>query len=94
MSFNCHELWYQPCSEQMAIESLYLHVVVILVGIFQFYKSCVRLDACKVEELFVDFLVGIDMRTPEIVALSNCLIHFQGLKHSQCDIIDKDRLDL
>lgn len=94
LSFYCHELWHQPCSEQMAIESLNLHVVVVLISIFQFYKSCVGFDACKIEELFVDFLISISVRATEVVALTYCLIHLQALNHCQSDIVNKDWLDL
>jgi len=45
------------------------------------------------EELFINFIVSIDVRTSKVIRLSNGFFHFETIQYSQGYIIVEDRLD-
>jgi hypothetical protein len=94
LRFSCHELWEEPCAEQLTVERLPPFVMIVLKSILILDYSSVRLYSSRVEELFVDFLIGVDMGTTELVSLPNSFFHFQAVEDGKSNIINEDRLDL
>ena len=87
-----HELWCQPGAEQLTVKALDLPIVVVLVCILKLHHSNVRFDSGEIEELLIDFMVCVDVRTTQVIALTYGLLHFQAVQDGKSHIIDKNRL--
>ena len=49
--------------------------MVVLVGVFKLVDGGVRLDASLIEELLIDLLISVSVRSTELVCLANCFLH-------------------
>ncbi len=94
LRLNCHKLWVEPCSEHLAVERLVPAVMIVFVCVFKFDCCGVGFNLSDVEKHFVDLLVGVGVRTAQIVGLPNSFFHFETVHDCQCHIGDVNRLYL
>lgn len=87
-------LWEHPGAEQLTVERGVPRTVHHFVGDFELDFSCVWLDLSHVKEHLVDLTVRVGERTAQIVALTDCLLHFQGVNDSKGHIVSVNRLHL
>ena len=94
LTFEGHELGGEPSTEHLAVEGLPGLEMIIIVGVLKVYDGGVRLDLTNVKEHFVDFFVGVGVRTTKVVTLSNGLLHFETVGRCERHICHIDRLHL
>ena len=69
-------------------------VLLILVCCLEGNHNRIRFDFREVEEVLIDFLVGIDVWTTKIIGLTFGLLCLDAVVDSQADIIGENRLHL
>ena len=92
LRFNCHKLRVEPCSKHLSVERLPPAIMIVFISVFKFNCCCVWFDLSNVEEHFVDFLVGVNVRSTKIVGLSYGFLHFKTVHDCKGDISNVDRL--
>ena len=93
LSFDCHVLRVNPRTEHLSVKRRPPWSVHHFVCIFEFYYWCIWLDLCYVKEHFIDFLIGVNMRTSKIVRLTNWFFHSYSVQNSKSNIVGINRLN-
>ena len=92
LRLDSHEFGVEPCAEHLAVEGLPpLHVMVI-VCILKWHSGDIGLDLTNIEEHVVDLLVGVCMRTAQVVAFANSFLHLEAVVNGKRDVIVENRL--
>ena len=94
LRLSCHELRCEPCSEELSVEGLIPLVVIVLIGVFQFIDSCVGLDSCLIEELFIDLFISIGVGSSKLISLTLSLFHLNTVENGKSYVVDEDWLDV
>ena len=87
-----HELGEEPGTEQLAVERLIPLVVIVLEGILKFNEVSIGLHSSNIEELFVDLLISVGVRTSEVIGLADCFLHLESIDNCKGNIVYEDRL--
>lgn len=86
LRFDGHEFGRQPGAEHLSVERLEPFVMVVLISHLEGHDRGVGLDLSNIEELLVNFLVGVSVRATKVVRLANGLLHLEAVHDSKCNI--------
>jgi hypothetical protein len=93
LSLSSHELGEKPSTEELAIEGLPPFIVIVFHGIFVLDDCCVRLNTSSIEELLIDFLIGVNVGSSKFIRLTDSLLHLEAIESSKSNIIHENRLN-
>ena len=94
LRLDSHELRVQPCAEHLAVEGLPPFHVMVIHCLLKWHSRDIRFDLTNIEEHVVDLLVGVSMRTAQVVALADGFLHLEAVVNGKRDVIVENRLHL
>lgn len=82
-----HELGSKPGLHKFPVWRDNPRVRLVPIGVLELDFDAVGLDFRQSEELFIDVLIRVSVRTSQIVGLADALLHLNCIEHGESDII-------